>query len=226
MVLNSYPLYDVWWWIACISQWIWFWWWRTWFTGVGFLCRNFLDNRCGVAKGIVHVVDGRENVVTGLFKTECGGWHVTIDRCSGKKVIRLGSCWCYFFWFYKILSSRYLSLGLSCFGPVMPCLWKFYKFYIRVISHLWILYITIDQLGPVHIPGEKLWLVQDFKCVSKRMIFPHRCQFAPWQVFTSGSYAVTDDGLPLFMIWMEASPALFLWAELCCESCRILATPI
>ena len=60
-----------------------FWWWRTWFTSVGFLCQTFLDNRCGVAKGIVHVVGGRENVVRRFFKTECGGCHVTIDRCSG-----------------------------------------------------------------------------------------------------------------------------------------------
>ena len=94
--------------------------WRTWLHGVGFLCQNFLDNRCGVAKGIVHVVGGRENLVTGLFKTGCGGCHVTIDRCSGKKVIRLGSCWRYFldlrvpFFKVFVIGSR-LFLVLLCY---------------------------------------------------------------------------------------------------------------
>ena len=59
---------------------------------LGFCAELFLITDAVLLKGIVHVVGGRENVVTGLFKSECGGCHVTIDRCSGKKVIRLGSC--------------------------------------------------------------------------------------------------------------------------------------
>ena len=96
MVMHSYPWCAGWWWSACLFQWIRFCCWITWLHGVGFLSQMFLDNRCGVAKVIVHVVGGRENVVTGFFKTECGGCHVTINRCSGKNFLRLGYCWCYF----------------------------------------------------------------------------------------------------------------------------------
>ena len=75
----------------------------------------------------------------------------------------------------------------------------------------------------------------DFKCVSKRLRSPHRCDFAPQRVLASlnnlanveqqGYSSVTGDGIPLFLIWMSASTALLIWAKLCCEAVRILVSP-
>ena len=132
MVLYSHPWCAGWWWSACISQWIWFWWWIIWFTGVWFLCRTFLDNKYSVAKGILYVVGGRENVVTGFFKTECGGCHVTIDRCSGKKVIMLGSCWCYFL----ILRAPFFKVFVIGYQMFLVLLWYACDDFITVTKRL------------------------------------------------------------------------------------------
>ena len=129
------------------------------YDGVGFLCWTIFDIICGVAKGRVHGVGGRPNVFVGFFKTEGGGCHETINRCSGKKIIRLGSCCCYSVWFYEILSLRYLKFFSVVFISVLSCLWRFYNLSTKVISCPCILSIPIKILRLVHIPVEWLWLV-------------------------------------------------------------------
>ena len=60
------------------------------------MCSNILENRCSVVKVRVHGIVGWEKIVVGIFKAEGGGCHVTINSCSDKKIIRLGSWCCYF----------------------------------------------------------------------------------------------------------------------------------
>ena len=71
---------------------------------------------------------------------------VTVNMCIDKKIIRLGSCCCYYFWFYNLLSFRYLSLVMSCFQScsimIVTILWSFHNIY-----HLY--------LNPVHF----YWLI-------------------------------------------------------------------
>ena len=118
--------------------------------GVGFLCWISIDNRCSVCKRIVHGIGIIENMVVGLFKIEGGECRVPINRISGRKIIRLGSCCCYFVWFCELLSLRWLSF-------VMSLLWWVYKCYIKVITFHCILPIPIEQLLTVHIPVG--WLI-------------------------------------------------------------------
>ena len=77
---------------------------------VGFLCQNILENRCGVSKERVHGVCCRVNLVMRFFKTEGGGYNITVGRCSYNKIIRLGSC-------------QYLFLGFTISFPRGICNW-------------------------------------------------------------------------------------------------------
>ena len=73
---------------------------------------------------------------------------------------------------------------------------------------------------------------KDFRCVSKRIIYPYRNEFVLRRVLSSlkdlanieywGYSAVTDYGLPIFLIWEVYSEALLLWSEFYCESVCIL----
>ena len=130
------------------------------YENVSFLCWTILDNRCGVAKGIVHGIDGRAIVVIRLFKMEGGGCHVTSNRFSGNIIIRLGYLCCHFFFGFTISFPQVIyHWFLVVIIPVLSCLLRFYNHSIKVISQPFILSIPIKRSLPVHINVEKLWLL-------------------------------------------------------------------
>ena len=61
-------------------------------------------------------------MVTGFFKTECGGCHVTIDRCSGKKSFKVRVFLMLFFGFTSYFTLSICNWLSVVFGPIMLCL--------------------------------------------------------------------------------------------------------
>ena len=83
--------------------------------GVVFMCWTILEDIFGVVNGIFSCIGGRAKFVMGFFKMEGGGFHVTSNSCSDKKIIRLGYLYWSFVLFYKLLPLRYFLLVISCF---------------------------------------------------------------------------------------------------------------